>query len=123
MYLAPFHRFRQLRKKSHAYSNFNHSIEKSPNPNGILKWRSHLMPQACISLHGSSPMPISQLDESFFNRDKYLMRTYKASVRVKVNGRTQVIATEIRAPNVQDARWLLWAMYGFHSIQIGPILG
>jgi hypothetical protein len=47
---------------------------------------------------------------------------YKASVRVKVNGRTQVIATEIRAPNAQDARWLLWAMYGFHSIQVGPAL-
>ena len=44
MYLALFHRFRQLRKKSHAYSNFNHSIEKSPDPNGILKWRSHLLP-------------------------------------------------------------------------------
>lgn len=58
----------------------------------------------------------------FFDLDKYLMSTYKASVRVKVNGRTQVIATEIRAPNVQDARWLLWAMYGFHSIQVGPAL-
>jgi hypothetical protein len=56
----------------------------------------------------------------FFDLDKYLMRTYRASVRVKVNGRTQVIATEIRAPSVQDARWLLWAMYGFHSIQAGP---
>ena len=56
------------------------------------------------------------------NLDKYLMRTYKASVRVKVSGRTQVIATEIRAPNAQDARWLLWAMYGFHSIQVGPSL-
>jgi hypothetical protein len=67
-------------------------------------------------------MPISQMDRSFFDRDKYLMRTYKASVRVKVNGRTQVIATEIRAPTAQDARWLLWAMYGFHSIQFGPIL-
>lgn len=50
------------------------------------------------------------------------MRTYKASVRVKVNGRSQVIATEIRAPNAQDARWLLWAMYGFHSVQAGPTL-
>jgi hypothetical protein len=58
----------------------------------------------------------------FSGATKYLMRTYKASVRVKVNGRTQVIATEIRAPNAQDARWLLWAMYGFHSIQVGPAL-
>ena len=52
--------------------------------------------------------------------DKYLMRTDRASVKVRVNGRTQVIATEIRAPNAQDARWLLWAIYGFHSIQLGP---
>jgi hypothetical protein len=80
------------------------------------------MPQACSSLLGSSLMPIIQMYRSFFDLDKYLMRTYKASVRVKVNGRTQVIATEIRAPNAQDARWLLWAMYGFHSIQVGPAL-
>ena len=62
------------------------------------------------------------MDRGFFDLDKYLMRTYKASVRVKVNGRTQVVATEIRAPSAQDARWLLWAMYGFHSIQAGPTL-
>jgi hypothetical protein len=52
--------------------------------------------------------------------DKYLMHTYQASVRAKVNGRSQVIKTEIRALNAQDARWLLWAQYGFHSIQSGP---
>ncbi len=23
--------------------------------------------------------------------------------------------------NAQDARWLLWAQYGFHSIQAGPL--
>jgi hypothetical protein len=62
------------------------------------------------------------MEQVFFVRDKYLMRTYKASVKVKVNGRTQIVATEIRAPNAQDARWLLWAMYGFHSIQVGPTL-
>lgn len=50
-----------------------------------------------------------------------MMQTYQASVRVKVNGRSQVIKTEVRVVNVQDARWLLWAMYGFHSIQQGPI--
>jgi hypothetical protein len=57
---------------------------------------------------------------SFF--DKYLMHTYQASVRAKVNGSSQVIKTEIRALNAQDARWLLWAQYGFHSIQFGPSL-
>jgi len=49
-----------------------------------------------------------------------MMHTYQASVRAKVNGRSQVIKTEIRAMNAQDARWLLWAQYGFHSIQSGP---
>jgi hypothetical protein len=74
-------------------------------------------------LLGSGPFcPLDQWNRSFFVRDKYLMRTYKASVKVKVNGRTQIVATEIRAPNAQDARWLLWAMYGFHSIQVGPTL-
>jgi hypothetical protein len=63
-----------------------------------------------------------QMGQVFFYRDKYLMRTYKASVKVKVNGRTQIVATEIRAPSSQDARWLLWAMYGFHSIHAGPTL-
>jgi hypothetical protein len=51
-----------------------------------------------------------------------MMHTYQASVRAKVNGRSQVIKTEIRALNAQDARWLLWAQYGFHSIQSGPSL-
>ena len=54
--------------------------------------------------------------------DKYLMHTYQASVRAQVRGRTQVIKTEVRALNAQDARWLLWAQWGFHSIQSGPVL-
>ena len=53
--------------------------------------------------------------------DKYLMHTYQASVRVLVKGRIQVIKTEVRAMNAQEARWLLWAQFGFHSIQAGPI--
>ena len=52
--------------------------------------------------------------------DKYMMHTYQASVRARVNGRSQVIKTEVRALNAQDARWLLWAQWGFHSIQSGP---
>jgi len=48
------------------------------------------------------------------------MHTYQASVRARVNGRNQVVKTEVRALNAHDARWLLWAQYGFHSIQIGP---
>ncbi len=49
------------------------------------------------------------------------MNTYQASVRAQVKGRSQVIETEIRAMNAQEARWLLWAQFGFHSIQAGPI--
>ena len=58
----------------------------------------------------------------FCESDKYMMHTYQASVRAKVNGRSQVIKTVIRAMNAQDARWLLWAQYGFHSILAGPAL-
>ena len=54
--------------------------------------------------------------------DKYLMNTYQASIRVQVKGRSQVIKTEVRAMNAQEARWLLWAQWGFHSIQAGPVL-
>ena len=53
--------------------------------------------------------------------DKYLMNTYQASVRAHVKGRSQVIKTEVRAMNAQEARWLLWAQFGFHSIQAGPV--
>ncbi len=52
--------------------------------------------------------------------NKYLMHTYQASVRAQVQGRSQVIKTEVRALNAQDARWFLWAQWGFHSIQSGP---
>jgi len=55
-----------------------------------------------------------------FFGDKYLMHTYQASVRAQVQGRSQVIRTEVRALNAQDARWLLWAQWGFYSIQSGP---
>jgi hypothetical protein len=58
----------------------------------------------------------------FFFLDKYLMNTYQASVRAQVKGRSQVIKTEVRAMNAQEARWLLWAQFGFHSIQAGPVL-
>ena len=48
------------------------------------------------------------------------MHTYQASVRVQVKGRSQVIKTEVRALSSQEARWLLWAQFGFHSILAGP---
>ena len=54
--------------------------------------------------------------------DKYLMKTYRALVRVQTRGRTNYVKTEVRAESSQDARMLLWAQYGFHSIQSGPEL-
>ena len=57
---------------------------------------------------------------SFHLNDKQMMHTYQASVRAHVKGRSQVIKTEVRAMSAQDARWLLWAQWGFHSIQSGP---
>ena len=48
------------------------------------------------------------------------MQTFQASVRVRVDGRSQIVQTQIRAPNSNDARWLLWAQFGFHSITSGP---
>ena len=53
---------------------------------------------------------------------KYWMQTDQVSVRARVNCRNEVVKTEVRAINAQDARWLLWAQYGFHSIQAGPLL-
>ncbi len=49
------------------------------------------------------------------------MYTYQASVRAQVKGHSQVVKTEVRALSAYEARWLLWAQYGFHSIQSGPI--
>ena len=64
----------------------------------------------------------SEKKQVLFFLDKYLMNTYQASVRAQVKGRSQVIKTEVRAINMQEARWLLWAQWGFHSIQAGPVL-
>ena len=58
----------------------------------------------------------------FHLNDKYMMHNYQASVRAQVKGRSQVIKTEVRAVNAQEARWILWAQFGFHSIQAGPVL-
>jgi hypothetical protein len=50
------------------------------------------------------------------------MKTYRALVRVQTRGRTNYVKTEVRAESSQDARMLLWAQYGFHSIYSGPEL-
>ena len=48
------------------------------------------------------------------------MKTFRALVRVQNRGRINYVKTEVRAESQQDARWLLWAQYGFHSIYSGP---
>ena len=50
------------------------------------------------------------------------MKTFRALVRVQNRGRINYVKTEVRAESHQDARWLLWAQYGFHSIYSGPDL-
>ena len=45
------------------------------------------------------------------------MQTFQASVRFRVGGRSQIVQTPIRAPNSNDAPWLLWAQFGFHSFR------
>ena len=84
-----------------------------------MEWHSHHMPKACSSCVHEANKFEKEMNRSFLN--KYLMHTYQASVRAQIKGRSQVIKTEVRAMNAQDARWLLWAQYGFHSIQVGPI--
>jgi hypothetical protein len=81
--------------------------------------------QSSITTETVSLSTKSQLRAGFFVayfhlNDKYMMHTYQASVRAQVKGRSQVIKTEVRAMNAQEARWLLWAQWGFHSIQSGP---
>ena len=48
------------------------------------------------------------------------MHTYAAMVKVHVNGFSRSVRTEVRAASSEDARWILWALYGFHSILVGP---
>jgi len=50
------------------------------------------------------------------------MSTFEASVRVQVKGAIYTVCTEVCAPSCQDARWLLWAEFEFHSILTGPVL-
>ena len=76
------------------------------------------MPKASSSFNHETN-ELEEKSRSFF-LDKYLMHTYQALVRAQVKGRSKVIRTEVRAMNAHDARWLLWAQYGFHSIQSGP---
>jgi hypothetical protein len=48
------------------------------------------------------------------------MKTYTALVKATVNNQIKAIPVEIRASNASDARWLLLAIYGFHSVVSTP---
>ena len=84
-----------------------------------MGWHYHQMPKACSSCVRKTNK-FEKMKWTGGNFDKYLMHTYQASVRAQVKGRSQVIKTEIRAMSAQDARWLLWAQFGFHAIESGP---
>ncbi len=49
------------------------------------------------------------------------MKTYTALIKAVVNGSIRAVPTQIQALNATDARWLLQAIYGFHSIASAPI--
>jgi len=48
------------------------------------------------------------------------MKTFTAIVRATVGPNTRNISTEIRASSSTDAKWLLQAIYGFHSVLSAP---
>lgn len=44
------------------------------------------------------------------------MKTYTAMINARVNGTNRTVQTQIRALTVTDAKLLLQAIYGFHSL-------
>ena len=92
---------------------------------GLLDWKK-TSPQWNSKQNDQSDAdefwPIKSITNRIEKTDKYLMKTYRALVRVQTRGRTNYVKTEVRAESSQDARMLLWAQYGFHSIQSGPEL-
>ena len=48
------------------------------------------------------------------------MNTFTALIKARVNATERSVPTQIRAVNASDARWLLQAIYGFHSVQSEP---
>lgn len=48
------------------------------------------------------------------------MKTFTAIVRATVGPSSRSISTEIRASSSVDAKWLLQAIYGFHSVLSAP---
>jgi hypothetical protein len=48
------------------------------------------------------------------------MKTYTALIKARVGNSVKAIPVEIQAQNSSDARWLLQAIYGFHSLASSP---
>ena len=48
------------------------------------------------------------------------MKTFKAIVRARVNGNFKNTAVEVRANTSGDAKWILQAIYGFHTVLAAP---
>jgi hypothetical protein len=48
------------------------------------------------------------------------MKTYTALVAAKVGSTTKMVKTEVKAASAAEAKWLLQAIYGFHSISSSP---
>lgn len=48
------------------------------------------------------------------------MKTYYAKIKIQIGSSIKNLDTEVRALNSNDAKWLLQAVYGFHSITSGP---
>jgi hypothetical protein len=55
-----------------------------------------------------------------WRRHKYFMKTFTALIKATVNGSVRAVPTQIQAQNSADARWLLLAIYGFHSLVSVP---
>jgi len=112
-----------LHKNAHPYSKY--SKGKWERPDGVpVIGGCHRQPipypwQSRSAKHPTSHQPRSNTQA--LSELNTCMQTFQASVRVRVDGRSQIVQTQIRASNSNDARWLLWAQFGFHSITSGPI--
>ena len=119
-------------KKSQTYSNSKHRFDEIHGSDGRHEPKNPIdLNSSSLMTNSGKPFFFLRLAQApkmnwpdrkiiFLSATKYWMQTYQASVRISLNGRNQVVKTEVRAMNAQDARWLLWAQYGFHSIQVGP---
>lgn len=48
------------------------------------------------------------------------MNTYTALIKAKIGSQIRAVPAEIRACSASDAKWLLQAIYGFHSLVSTP---